>query len=526
VSTTGKPPIMTGKERFYAWLLFGILIAAFWLRYLGIPFGFPLITHPDEPAITAIAFRMVEKGTLDPRSFLYPSATIYLHAALSAVVFAVGSIFGRYHAFADVPVTTLYWAGRFLTVLLSVLTIHFTAATARVLFDRVVGVLAALFLACSYLHVENSYLITVDSPMAFWATLSFFFAALHYRYGPRWRYVVLNALCIGVAIGTKYTAVWLVLPMLYAHLGHASRSPRRLLDRKLLVGLALVPVAFVFSTPYLVVEFDLFRYYIWFQRGAYSKGHPGWESDATSYVYYLGALNERYGLLSLFASAVGILGLSRSDAKRAGFVASFPLGYLLFLGAYRVHFDRNLVIVLPFLAVMGGYGVVWALRRLGGEPALSRAPRRVLSIVVLTLAATAVLLQAGKSVAHVRAIRLPDTRYVAKLWIEAHLPAGATIAREQFAPPLDRARFAVKNLGYYGLIRSRDESRTADFVVASSGDYGRFFGEPERYPSQIREYEEIFRTHTLVKEFVGDGKTMSGPTIRVYRRNAPEDKKP
>ncbi len=51
-----------------------------------------------------------------------------------------------------------------------------------------------------------------------------------------------------------------------------------------------------------------------------------------------------------------------------------------------------------------------------------------------------------------------------------------------------------------------------DYLVFSEGMYGRFYREPERYRSEISQYESLFSRFDLVKVF-NDG----GYEIRVYK---------
>lgn len=114
---------------------------------------------------------------------------------------------------------------------------------------------------------------------------------------------------------------------------------------------------------------------------------------------------------------------------------------------------------------------------------------------------------------------LPDTRWISFKWIQENLPAGATIGREHYTPPLERYsnKHKIAFLDWNGVVSKQEVIPHLDFMVVSSEDYSRFVDYPERYPAEAMIYESFFRRNELVKEFSNDGDTMSGPTIRIYK---------
>ncbi len=141
--------------------------------------------------------------------------------------------------------------------------------------------------------------------------------------------------------------------------------------------------------------------------------------------------------------------------------------------------------------------------------------KAVYGVLILTIA-DGVYNQISMDIAHTRQITLPNTRWVAKLWIEDNLPKGASIAMDHYTPPVDKTKFRVKNLPFIGLIRTSNLD-TYDYLIASSGDYGRFLYDPNRYPDEARRYKEIFRKYKLIKVFRSADKTLSGPIISIYK---------
>lgn len=500
-------------------LLLIILCTGFFIRYQGIPYGFPLITHPDEPHITHSAFRMIEEKTFHPNTFIYPGLYIYMQALVYYLLFTIGKFANIFKTFSEIPITTLYFSGRLLTVLVSMATIFMTYYTGKKLFNVNIGIMAALFSSFSYLHIVNSYMITVDSPMAFWGIISFYISVLHFVHGPKWQYYIINGICIGLGIGTKYTAGWIIIPLLYSHLYHSSFRWKSFFDKKLMLCICLIPFSFILTTPYLLIDFKKFLSFMKLQFNAYSRGHAGYESDFVSYLYYLEAIVEKYGLFQLIMSFIGTWGVFQHNKKKAFLVICFPLFYFLFFGAFRVHFDRNMVILIPFLSLLAGYGIFWVIDTTRRKEIfhLKRTIQYALMILLFCLTALGVIHQAKKSLAFIHEITLPDTRYVSKIWIEEHLPQGSKVGREHYTPPIDTLRLKVKYLGFFGLMSKVEEINDLEYIIASSYDYDRFLKDPKQYPWQSERYINIFQSHELIKEFIPDKKTTSGPVIRIYK---------
>ncbi len=474
-----------------------VLICASVIRYKGITFGLPLMTHPDEPKIIGSALNIATTGNLNPHFFYYPSLYIYMQSLLYFIILKVTS-----------NTIALVFFGRLLTIMLSLGTILLTYLAGKVLFDRRVGILASLFVTASSLHIANSYMITTDSPMAFWIMLSFLFSVLIFIRGPKITYYILNGICIGLAIGTKYTAVWSIIPMMVAHIYHVSSARIKFFDKKRLLGMFSIPAAFIISTPFAVLNYKSFISFLQFQRGAYSQGHPGHEGINTSYIPYLVSLIKGYGIIGLIMSLVGCILLYLKDKKKAILLLSFPLVYYIFLGAFKVYFDRNLICIIPFLALLGSYSAIKIAD-------LFKGPLAFFSMIIALCVSVGIYAQSNKALNHIRIITLPDTRLVSKVWIEKNIPHGVRIAREHFTPPIEEHLFEVTNVGLFGL---KDISlNDFDYIIASSLDYGRFIEDATRYPLEAKKYREIFHKFKLIREFIPDNKTTGGPVIRVYR---------
>lgn len=488
--------------------LFLILSVAFWIRYKGITFGFPILTHPDEAVIANAIVRMLDTGDFNPHNFLYPSLYFYIQYIVLLIADSLYSLL-------DIPLTatSYYFWGRLLTVLFSVGTIYLTYVIGSRLFNQITGFVAALISSVSFLHVENSFMITTDSPMAFWVIVSFFVCVFCFIDKPKLWYYLVASMTIGFAIGTKYTAVWCVLPMLVVHFYHHSFTLSSIFNKKLWIALLLVPVFFLITTPYIIIDFDTFYHYIEFQKKAYANGWKGFESSTDiSFSLYCTALVLKYGVIPLLLAGIGILWLLLKERWKGLLLACFPSTYFFFFAFHKTFFDRNLVVLIPFLALSSGFGVT-LLYDLCNKIA-SMKWKMIMLAFVFVLLGFGIVDQFSQDLAHVNKITLPNTRWTSKLWLDANIPRQSKIATEFYTPHPDRTKFVVVNYGVCGLLKA--DLKKFDYFIASSRDYGRFFNKKKQYPKETAMYHDLFNQHILIKEFVPDNKTSSGPVIKIF----------
>lgn len=502
-----------------------LLTAAFLFRLQGIWFGYPLSVHPDEPLIVNAALHMVRTGNLNPHFFEYPTLFIYLQALLYAAITFLERLFSPFPTSA-MPEIEFYVCGRVLNVVLSTATIYATYEIGRRVINAWAGLAAACFISASNLHVANSFTITVDSSVALWSSLSALMAVMIYTGGEKRWYYVASGIFAGFAVASKYTAFPAVLPMIIAHL-YQARQDRHWINMNIVIGLFAAPCAFLLTTPYALLDSKSFIKAIMLQGHHYGTGHPGAESlTNSSYALYFNYLfTKGFGIVPGILAVTGMSFLLAEDRWKALMLLGFPLFFFLFVGAYKVFFSRNIVATIPFLSLFSGLSIYviadWCRRRL-----LPSAGHVWRSAVIFAVGLVLVFISTYSQVVYahqtIQEMTLPDTRWVGLLWIQENLPPGAHIGREHYTPPVEKYtdKYSVSDMGYFPFAKKKEiieKIRTFDFMVVSSGDYGRFVDHPDIYPSQAQAYENFFAGNELVKEFVPDGKTLGGPTIRIYR---------
>jgi len=286
----------------------------------------------------------------------------------------------------------------------------------RRLFGNRVGLVAALLMAVAFLPVHWSHFATNDVAAMVAATLSLLGSALILK-NPGWRAYLVAGAGLGVAVGTKYTAGIVLLPLLTAAFFHWRADRRRAFVGVAVAGVASV-IIFLLAVPSLVVDTqsvldELNRLNL------PGEGSPKiGQAQESGFRYYLWVLTWGLGWLACAGAVFGGVWLAVKDRRAALVLIPAPIAYLLFMGGQPAFFGRWLLPVFPFIVLLAAFGAVrladFVTRRLGWSP--------VPVLVVLTA------LLCAQSLIHVvhmnRALGRTDTRTMAAEWMQANVPPG------------------------------------------------------------------------------------------------------
>lgn len=539
------------SPRWFGPALGGVVLLAAVLRLWSIDFGVPLVTHPDEPLIFTAADRMISERTLNPGWFRYPAFIIDVEAGVLVAVYGIDRLIGLD---ADAITTAAYTGGRLVMALLGVLTVLLTGLLGRRVAtgtfgshrdDRMpgevngvgssvetaghpsslAGIVAALLLAVSFVHVKDSHFLKPDVPTGFFCVLALWVSldALE-RQDDRLRRWLLAGAAVGLAAAAKYTgAVVAVVPALALILawrdGHATVPSARRATTTLAAMGAIAVAVFVLVNPGILMTPGDFLSPVDGIRAEmehYRTGHDGAEGNDTWRWYLAEIWRSGFGAtltpivaLGVFLATVTVARLRARNALLLTLV--FPPLYYLTIAPYPVRFDRQLIPTLPYLAILGGFAIAVA------SVYLSAWQRRATPQQIVAGSLAAVMILAVIPIAdaarwnHVTG--LPDTRYAALDWIEAHVPPGAVIAREWHTPPVGQAGY-----GDVFMRKANDESLDwyratgASYLVLSSYMYQRYLDAPDRYPVDAAFYERLL---AAPRQTTITGR--NGPTVVILR---------
>ncbi len=377
------------------------LVIVWWLAaaLIGIDFGY----HWDEGVAIKVAVELYRPGQHLPTTFVYPTFLFDLTALVMLPDYLLqamhaGPSAGWEAIRAAAQAGTYLIPARVLFVCVTSLTLICVYGIAHVVSrSRWQALLAAALLATSWEFGYHSRWVAADTLLAFWSALcAWCLANAMRRVSSRW--LLAAAVAGGVATATKYPAGILCLPVAAGAL-MVARGYRRKALLLTLAGLVFA-LAYLLVTPGTVFDASRFIADVSREMTHYAKGHPGGHTIEPGWAHLrrileylaLGSSPVRYvALLLLLAAAVGAVRLVATQWKLGIVLLIGPVAYVAYMSFQRVFIARNLMWLLPLLAVLAARGLAaisWALSRLP-------VPERALTVARVVFGFALVLPGAG-----------------------------------------------------------------------------------------------------------------------------------
>lgn len=522
------------------------------LRFYGLGWGLPQVYEEAQPF--RLAWSMWGWGDAsafdpNPHFFNYPSLYIYVQFAGQGLAFLGMKVTGMIHSVLDYRVryaldpTPFYMMGRAITALFGIATVYVTYRLGRRALGQALGVGAALLVAVNTFHVSKSQVIEVDVPLTFFAILTLFLA-VRLLETPTRRNYLLTGVAMGLAISTKYTAALLLLPLVTAHLvarrDSGEKPPWAHVGLAVAVGLA----AFAVTSPFVLLDAKTFAQHMRLEGQHMRLGHFGSDTYSSASFYVRALPNMILGwplsLLGLFG-LVFLAGIRRYPW--AIVLAAFLLPYTAVVASWSMKAYRYLLPAVPIvmLLAMGSLVEGFRHRRLAGAPSAARVGALVLAGLLLAAPSLA------RFPLHLERIQ-PDTRTVAKRWIEANIPRGSLILQEHYGPELfgplasqrldedvRREVFERDVMPFYAVqmlpLMQVKPNRSAvfydlslyedvDVVITSGIVRGRYVHEAERFQSQVAFYADLERHFEKALELATTRNSEPAITIYINKRHA------
>ncbi|NIV92443.1 phospholipid carrier-dependent glycosyltransferase [candidate division KSB1 bacterium] len=428
-----------------------IISLGFILRFVGIWYGLPDLYNSDEPFNVANALSYGTKKSLEPTYFVYPTLYSYFLFAVYSLYFLVGKAIGVFESALDFGVsyfldpTGLFFVGRLASVLLGAATIFFVYKIGRRYFSDQVGLLSAIMLTLSYTHADRSHWILLEPAVGFMCGLSLY---LMFRFSEtksiKWN--AMASLVCGLAISTKYNAGFIVVPLLVV-IVTAFKHRASTLFLNLALSFLLILGGFLLGTPYWVSSFSSFwadLRYTMAHVGAGMAGHL----SAIPLIWPLWELSFQDWTVGILMVAGLIYAFFQKDKKQL-LLLMFVLPTLLLVGVWNRAGIHYIMPIFPALAVLGAVFLNDIFNQIRNKHF------RVALITVL-------MFPAFYKIAY-QDIRLtqPDTRTIAKKWIESNIPHGSSIAYENYVygPNLFDARRFLRNESESGVLPTELKER-------------------------------------------------------------------
>src|SRR3989344_2748922 len=298
----------------FSLLVLLVFLFAFFIRVIGIYPGHPA-NHPDEPITYLTAIQMVLERNLDPFSFSsykfqYPGFLIYLDVLLFTVLFIpIGllitafsnpSFFLNYlgqfdelirHVVGPGWINAVFW-GRYVVAVLGFFGVVLTYFIGKNIFNKHVGLLAALFVAINYRHNASSHLSLVDAPNSTMALLALLFSLRLLDKPTRTRYL-LAGVAVGLSLATKLYFFSIVCFFLVHIIISLRKRKINLIVKSLFHGDFILGVfcfvgIFLLFNPFLIFHIQTAIYTHYLNNLRYGLGGNSLANFPLWYLYELG----------------------------------------------------------------------------------------------------------------------------------------------------------------------------------------------------------------------------------------------
>jgi 4-amino-4-deoxy-L-arabinose transferase-like glycosyltransferase len=406
-------------------VLLGALALGLAFCLYGIHWGVTEPWNPDQVAF----YDAIKDGhlTWHPGDFLKPPFHKYLSLILARIpAYAVSKLLGL----SDVTLreVTLLCA-RTLTLFLFLAQIVLIYTITRRFFGQFAARILAIVYATSAGVIAFSHFLTADIPVTTWMLVAFYFAQNVLLRGRLSDYVLAGAFT-GIATATKYNGLAIGITFVVGHALAADWLSWRgiVLDRRLILGLAAVPLAFIIVNPFSVLDMTIFIND--FMYNLVTTPVYGGKIGGHNYLSYWSCVIEIIGLPAFVLLVPAVIGgtwfgLRHGSDNLASqgllILLAVSLLYYAYFGSFARLPTRFVLPVVPYFMMLAGP----AFERLGSN-----------ARVVATVVGSIVLYNAACS-AVVGWQFVNDPRMAVRPWMRENLPAGAVVAYSMFAPRPD-----------------------------------------------------------------------------------------
>jgi YYY domain-containing protein len=533
-------------------LLLAIMALAVWLRFRGIKWGTGYFLHPDELFMTSVLINISAPSGV--REY-FDSATSPLNPFNYGTGFVYGTfplfmakLVGSFTTYSDV--SNAHIPGRWLSAIADSGTVLLVWWIGRMLWNRWTGLLAALLMACTVLHIGASHYFTADAWSAFFAVGSFAFTLAGWKY-QRWLCYAVAGLMVGFAAASKPTMIasfgFLALPLLetvrlYGWRGLVtvwfSRDEPEVDDgRSFPVVLATALALFIalwtirIAQPYTFTGPSIFSFRIderWANDVDYWRNVQSGEFDYPPGIQWADRAPIWFSVKNMvlwgMGPGLGIAALAGFAWQGWSMLARrtwptwtllIPMGWiafhLVYFGAALSKTARYLMPAYPFLVLLAAAVIMalgrWAWRNGRVRNPLNdrtwRIPRYLNPALIVP--AIAIVTTVLYGIAFTTVYIEPQTRAVASDWIVENVPDGSTITNEYWdlGLPVSVPGRYEHEWNLLSIHPYADETpakvtemvsvlNRSDYIVLSSNRLiGTIPRMPWRYPIATRYYEAL-----------------------------------
>lgn len=525
------------------WKLTLIIISVIGLliRLYGINFGLPYIYDPDEPTFVIAAVKILANRDPNPHWFGHPGSTgIYMLVALYSIIFLIGKslgIFASAEAFKSLyfqDPTVFYLSGRLLSAVIGTAIIFLTYLIGIKIFNKTIGLMAAVLMAIIPLHVQFSKLVRADLIMTLLILLALWYCLKILENNSYINYILVGFL-MGLAIVTKYPSVVFILTIILTYILGKGWQSKGSKFYPIFSILACITGAFL-GSPFVFLDLQQVIADVTLESRTTHLSATGGGLIYNLIWYSQVAILKNFTFFGLLLVVIGFVICLASKQKDKWLLISFPLFFLLFISSLHLVWERWIIPIVPFICLIVAYAIYkianWVENRLN--------PRLALWTILLLIVITCVPLL-NISIVQGREMSGVDTRTLAGRWMMSNIKSGSFVLMEAYTPQLPNRLFKFFEVNRGAIVEINPDSKKHEtFLPRLSSRIGeikkfedirkknieyivmsnmcdRYFLERDEYIDVVATCKKIMTSASLIYEIEKTPKVNQGPKIRVYQ---------
>ena len=330
---------------------------------------------------------------------------------------------------------------RFTSAIFGILTVWVTYKIGKQIHSRLCGLIACAFLTVTPIVIEMSHYARVDATLGFLIICGIFFIIrIHQEKGSNMKNVILSGLFTALAFQCKTQGIILVVPFVVAYYSHKALKKsigNLLLSKKLGFYFIGFIAGLIIGNPAILLAFPEYIKSVLLMGKVYSEPINITSSDCIGYIAYFRGFVKQMGFpifLLITLSIAHALIWNRKMEKMI--IISFIFSFYLVLGGSRYMVSSSYMLpIYPFLFLIASSTLIDITALLSLKPYVKWFA--IVSILFALLIEPTV-----KSVKYELSISGPNTRILAKRWIEENIPSNSHIIMDSgknlntFAPLL------------------------------------------------------------------------------------------
>ncbi len=327
-----------------------------------------------------------------------------------------------------------------------------TMRIARLLYrDNNIAITAGLWVGVALLSVFQAHYVYPNN-LSVALSLATIWALILVAQDPKPKRYIVAAILFALAMNTKWNLLPLLLLFPLAYWG-ATRSLKLSITswrclKPTIVGFILGSIVLVAIFPALVFRWDIISDTFQSMTDVSKSGTLAYTNSFGGYIFsptpqfdeplISGSVVLGVGWLVFVLGAAGILYAIRRHRLVEMMLVIWLLAFYFYMESYSIRGIRHMVIIVAPLAILGSK-LLWDVFR------KSRGPQWA----VVTVAVLFALPSLWMSVEYAYSKTLPDTRLIAKEWVETNIPVGSNIQVDFYDPPLKEFEHRMKWLNQH-----------------------------------------------------------------------------